>query len=441
MSTSLRGDVVTEWNAEMLEVFAVSGATANPPVNTRAMAMTNVAMYDAVNSVSKSYTPYLGYIPVSGPTDPSAAAAQAAHDVMQALYGWRPDFEAQFDSLLATQLAAIPEGEAKTNGIALGQASAGAVLAARPSDNATSGSTYTTQPVNTPGAWQPGNTAGAWGSGQGSFLMAEWETVTPFAIPSADTFRPPAPPPLTSPDYATSMNQVMILGEANSTARTPEETYIAYYWVDGPGTESPPGHWDAIAMTVSGDQGLTLEENARLFALLSIAEADTAIATWEAKREYDLWRPMQAIAQADIDGNPDTQADPNWTPLLPTPSFPAYTSGHSAFSAAGATVLEGFFGTDEIGFDSYSNSPFLSDGERLQHFDSFSEAADQAGMSRIYGGIHYSFDNTAGQQLGADVGSYVLDNYLLPVPEPRLLSLLFAAGLAGTVRWIRATRN
>jgi hypothetical protein len=184
-----------------------------------------------------------------------------------------------------------------------------------------------------------------------------------------------------------------------------------------------------VSTAANSGAGLSVEDNARLFALLNIAEADTGIATWEAKRYFDNWRPMLAINTADTDGNPATIGDAAWSPLIPTPSFGSYTSGHSAFSMAGAEILANFFGTDNIAFTTDSESPFLPSGT-TRDFTSFSQAAQEAGMSRIYGGIHWASDNRDGAILGANVANNVFNNFFLPVPEPGSALLMFSAGLA-----------
>ena len=432
-------DVITDWNNMLLQTFAQEGQSATPPTNSRAMGMMGAAMFDAVNSVNRNFSAYLGYYDTTGPTSMEAAAAQAGYDVLMSLYGSNSFYASNFQSLLNSQLAGISDSTARNNGISLGQSAAAAMIAARTGDGSTASSTYTSQPINTPGAWQPGNSVGAWGATSGTFLKSEWGSLTPFTINSGSQFRTLSPSGgttwtqadvdafLASPEYTAALQEVATLGSASSSLRTADQTNIAYFWMDGPGTASPPGHWNRIAQDVSGSLGI--EDKARLFALLNLAEADTAIATWETKRYYDFWRPMQAIAQADIDGNAATTADTSWSPLIPTPSFPSYTSGHSAFSAAGAEILASFLGTDNITFTSYSESPFLSGADSYRTFNSFSEAADEAGMSRIYGGIHYSFDNIDGQELGENVASWTFSNFLQVVPEPGSCLLASLAGL------------
>jgi hypothetical protein len=202
------------------------------------------------------------------------------------------------------------------------------------------------------------------------------------------------------------------LGGRASTRRTAEQTLIAWFWDDGAGTVTPPGHWNRIAQAAARARGTTPAENARLFALLNLALADAGIACWDCKFTYRLWRPITAIREADLAGNPDTRPDPRWTPLLTTPPFPSYTSGHSTFSGAAAALLAHFFGTDAVRFTIESEGlPGYT-----RSFASFSAAAREAGRSRIYGGIHYEFDNRAGLALGRALADRVYRDRLRPGP-------------------------
>lgn len=438
-----RADVITEWNSLMLQTFAAD-STATPPCNSRTMGMLGGAMFDAVNSVNRNYNGYLGYFDptTSGSsTDMSAAAATAAYNTLTSIYtdlhGAGNVYQSNFDSLYNSQMSAIAAGEAKTRGMEVGMAAAQAMVTTRINDGWDAVSSYTPQTIGSVGRWQPGSTPGAWGSGSGSFVKPQWGQMTPFTMTSGDQFRPAGPNGYQPGDYTSwvqsaayeaEFNLVKDLGGTNSTTRTADQTNIAYFWVDGPGTASPPGHWNRIAQSISASAGLNLEQNARLFALLNIAEADTGIASWEAKVYFDSWRPMLAINTADSDGNPNTIEDAAWTPLIPNPSFGSYTSGHSAFSMVGATILAEFFGTDDIAFTTDSESPFLPLGY-TRSFSSFSEAAEEAGMSRIYGGIHWMSDNVDGAILGESVGSYVFSNYFQPVPEPAGILLLLSGSL------------
>ncbi|MDZ4406082.1 vanadium-dependent haloperoxidase [Prosthecobacter sp.] len=447
--TSLRADVITDWNALMRQTFKAESTSATPPTNSRTMGMMGAAMFDAVNSINRTHTGYHGYFDpttAGSSIDITAAAAAAANTVMQSiytdLYGAGNTHLTNFTSLYNTQMSGIADGEAKTRGIEVGIAAAQAMITARAGDGWNATSTYSTQPLGTAGAWQPGTTAGAWGSSTGTFLRSEWGYVTPFTMTSGDQFRPTSIAGYQANDlaslvgsqtYTDGFNQVKSLGVSTGSTRTTDQTNIAYFWVDGPGTASPPGHWNRIAQTISASMGLSVEDNARLFALLNLAEADVGIATWDAKRAYDFWRPMIAINTASTDGNGDTLEDAAWAPLIPTPSFPAYTSGHSAFSMAAATILAEFFGTDDIAFTTDTESPFLPLGY-TRDYTSFSEAAAEAGMSRIYGGIHWDWDNTEGQVLGANVADNVFNSYFQPVPEPGSAMLILCTGVAFMLR-------
>ena len=229
---------------------------------------------------------------------------------------------------------------------------------------------------------------------------------------------PEPPPSLDSTEYADAVDQVMKLGEYRSAQRTDDQTQIALFWADGGGTATPPGHWNAIATDVTLSRDTNLLETARAFALMNMAMADAGIAAWDAKYYYDLWRPIDAIRQADSDLNAATTGVATWMPLLRTPPFPTYTSGHSAFSGAASTVLAGLFG-DQTEFDSRQDGHSAPEQRPLdpsqvttRHFTSFSQAAEEAGMSRIYGGIHFNFDNTVGLNLGRQIGTATVSRVL-----------------------------
>ena len=243
-------------------------------------------------------------------------------------------------------------------------------------------------------------------------------------------FRPPGPPALNSARYAVDLNQVQQLGATNSTVRTPEQTQIARFWSDFSYTATPPGHWNGIASVIAESRGLSLLETARLFALLNITMADAGILCWDAKYTYDFWRPVTAIRAADTDGNPDTTPDPGWNSLLPAPPFPEYTSGHSTFSKAAAVILARFFGTDAIAFSISSDAlPTVT-----RSYSSLSAAADECGISRIYGGIHFYFSNRDAKTAGSALAEYVLGNFLLPVSSLPQLNAVRVVG--GDPQWL-----
>ncbi len=409
-----RGDVVADWNATLLRLVRESTSTAPnapnvlikppPPSVARNLAMVHIAMFDAINALEQKYNSYAYVTARQSGASPAAAASAAAYRAASILFA--PTFKHELDQTLAETLATIPDGDAKDRGIALGNAAADAILAQRANDGA-----------NRTLAYQPGVDPGDWNQTLPTLsgpALPQWPQVTPFAMQSGSQFRPAAPPSLISLAYATAVDEVMRLGYDRSSERTADQTAIARYWADGGGTSTPPGHWNQIAI----DQGLihnqSLIENARMMAMLNIALADAGIASWDAKFVYDLWRPIDAIQKASTDGNPATIENKAWTPLLQTPAFQAYTSGHSTFSHAAAKVLSSLFG-DQVSFldriDSGSSGiwPPADDTSLLarRSFESFTQAAEEAGQSRIYGGIHFQFDNTAGESAGKSIGTLV----------------------------------
>ena len=414
------GDVVLNWNASMLNVIRDWTAFSDdpypnrivpsqPPMAARNLAMVHAAMYDAVNAIERAHQPYRVDLIAPEGASPVAAAAAAAHRVASNLYR-DPDERAVFDAALFESLAVVPDGPAKALGIELGYRVADAILAWRSSDGASSAAAYT-----------PGIEPGDWNRTFPAFLpplLPQWPDVTPFAMTGPAQFRPAAPPALDSAEYAAAVDQVMQLGRFDSATRTAEQTEIARFWADGGGTFTPPGHWNQIAADVALAHGTTLADNARLFALLNIALADAGIASWDAKYAYNLWRPIDAIRRADLDGNEATVTDPVWMPLIITPPFPSYTSGHSSFSGAAEAVLSDFFGSDvhftsqSDGHSSFAQRPLTERQVVTRHFVSFTQAAEEASHSRIYGGIHFDFDSTAGLAVGRAVGAYIAANFL-----------------------------
>lgn len=401
-------NVIIDWNNQLLQ--AVRETSTNPPNASRAMAMTSAAVFDAVNSIDGNFQPYHFTGFAAAGASGEAAAAQAAHDVMLHLF---PARAAALGSALTDSLAVLPES-GKAAGVALGAAAAQSIIDLRSADGSATIVSYS--PGSAPGQWRPTPPNGA------PALLPNWPTVTPFAMTSGDQFRASGPPQLTSQSYADAFNEVKLLGAANSVARTPDQTQIARFWADGAGTITPPGHWNQIAQTVVQSTNLSLVDEARLFALLNLAEADAAILCWDTKYFNNFWRPITAIREADTDGNFDTGQDAAWVPLLTTPNFPSYTSGHSSFSGAAAAVLAGFIGGDLFEFTVQPDeSVAVAVGPRS--FKSFSQAADEAADSRLYGGIHFGFDNADGLVAGVALGQYVLGSQLQPVPEPATWAL------------------
>ena len=389
--------VIIDWNkAALAEIRA---HRTPPPAVSRQLAILHSSVYDAVNGISRTHEPY--HVSSAGPASASkeAAASAAAHRVLREFY---PSAAAAIDALHDAVLAEIPDGPRKTTGLEWGRSVAEQMLAWRAQDGF--GATVVLPPVSGPGYWISTPPAFA------SYLLPQWGSLVCFSMLDPAQFRPPGPPPLHSAQYAAAFNEVKALGAVVGSARTAEQSEIALFWADDPGTETPPGHWNHIAGEVAVSMGNTLEENARLFALLNLAMADAAICSWDAKFTFYNWRPVTAIHMADLDGNPDTQPDPTWSSLVTNPPFPDYISGHSTFSGASATVLALFYGTDDL--------PFTTGSDGLpgvfRSYDRFSAAAEEAMDSRLYGGIHYRFANEDGLSAGLEVGAWTFRQYLQP---------------------------
>jgi membrane-associated phospholipid phosphatase len=391
-------DQVLDWNDVALAAIRTAG-TAPPPAS-RNLAILHTAVFDAVNGLEARYEQYTQHPTAPRNASPQAAATVAGRDVLVALY---PAQRATFEQRAAQMLAQIADGERKTRGIAWGQTVALDLLTLRATDGSTNTAPY---PGSTePGRWRPHI---SFGGQVRPALLPLWGSVQPFALRSGRQFRPPEQPALRSFQYAFEQWVTQYLGGRDNSLRNAEQTEIARFWGYGPGTSTPPGHWNQIAHEVAQTRNDSLVDRARQFALLNIALADAAIVSWDCKYVMGFWRPITAIQLADTDGNIFTQADRNWMPLLDTPPFPEYTSGHSTFSAAAAAVLAEVFGRDRIRFSVGSDD--LPGVRRT--YASFSEAAWESGISRVYGGIHYWSANVMGLSSGHQTGQYALQTKL-----------------------------
>jgi membrane-associated phospholipid phosphatase len=383
-------DVVTDWNRAALTAIRTSSTA--PPPGSRALAILHTSIYDAINGILRTHEPY--FVTEKGPTNASeeAAASAAAHKVLITLF---PTSAAMFDQLHEATLAGIRDDARKRRGLEWGESVADQILLWRSKDGS---STPRDPPKSSglPGEWQPTPPDYL------PYAFPQWGFVTPFAIPTSSFFRPNGPRALESARYAADLNEVKALGGENSTARTAEQTEIALFWADGAGTVTPPGHWNVIAQDVATARRITMRRNARLFALLNVAMADAAIAAWDAKYTYNFWRPVTAIHAANTDGNPATAPDAAWMSLIITPPFPDYISGHSTFSGAAAAVLSLFYGTPRIPFSTTSDAlPNV-----VRDFRGFLQAAREAALSRMYGGIHFRSANEDGLAVGSEIGAW-----------------------------------
>ncbi|MFQ3651439.1 MAG: vanadium-dependent haloperoxidase, partial [Gemmataceae bacterium] len=304
----------------------------------------------------------------------------------------------RFRSVSEQMLEAVPNGAARKRGLDLGVYVARRLLRERQDDSWAG--VYRVPAVV--GIWRPTP------PDKTEPLLPGWGEVKPFGVRDKDKFRAPAPPDLTSDEYARDFNEVKGLGGLDSPNRTADQTLVALFWNDDAGSCTLPGHWNQIAAEVSWKKNLSLANNARLFALLNVALVDASICCWRCKFQFRYWRPITAIHEADRDANEATVANPRWKPLLQTPPFPSYTSGHSTFSGAAAGILEGYF-NEQIAFSIGSDGRF---GRRS--YNSFRQAAEEAGRSRIYGGIQFEFDNREGQAVGRAVAREILKTRLTP---------------------------
>ena len=416
----------------------IFGEQLGPCRTSRALAIVHIAIFDAVNAIAGGYKSYTGLSSARDETSMDAAIAQAAHDTLVALF---PSQRASFGERLDEDLSRIQDHREKTNGINLGRRAAAAILALRANDGSQHaeprvGIEYITS--DEPGRWRQDPI-----SLIPLALGALWGGVRPFVLQSADQFRAPPPPALNSEEYAAAFDEVKRLGGdgvITPTKRKAEQTMIAIYWgYDGtPGLGTPPRLYNQIAVQIADQKGSDADEVARLLAFVNVAMADTCIAVWESKYFYDFWRPVTGIREADQgtgptgagDGNPATVGDPTCTPLgapasnfkAPTPDFtppfPAYPSGHAGFGGALLGILRKFYRTDDIAFtflsDEFNGVSRDNDGTVRplvpRSFSSLSEAEEENGQSRIYLGIHWTFDKTDGIAQGRQVADYVYDN-------------------------------
>ena len=426
-----RADIVSDWNAAALS--AMTSSTEDPQV-AHDLAILDLSMYNAAESLNTTYTPY-SYgtysAPGTGPSgaDYQAAMISAANTVMQNLYGGS---SSTFTSLYNSELSAISNSQAKTDGINWGVTIGNNLLAWRATDGSSSAASTPYSPVGTIGYWQPTSSANP--------MLPGWGSVGAFAIPSTSTYMTTLPSGsvttyLQSSQYATDYNQVKSLGAAFSTTRTSDQTNQAYFWSAGEGTVKMTGMWNQIAQTVASNAGLNTEATAHLMATLNVAMADASTVAMATSYDQQFWRPETAIANGDIDGNSSTAVDSNWTPLIKSPELPEYVSLGATISEAAATVLAATLGNN-VSFSLGSDINGSGTIALTRSFTSFSQAANEAGMAGVYGGTQFLTSVTDGQTIGANVANYVLANDFAVVPEPAgaVLVLLSSAFLLGARR-------
>jgi hypothetical protein len=409
--TFARADAVTDWNLIASNAIVApppAGAGQPPPVSVLHFAMVHGAVYDAVNAIDRGHRPYLVQ-PNANATDSKEAATVAA--AYQVLIGLFPNQQPTLQQLYDNYITGLPDNPpgSKAAGIAIGEATAAAMLEARMNDGRFGPPPALYPPA--PGIWRPtppnfANDPAPWVG-----------NVRPFLVPNGEALRTDGPNALTSTEYAEDFNEIKELGSLTSITRTPDQTDAAIFWQD-----HAIALWNRIFRTVAASQGLDIVENARLFAMENLAAADSQIGGWNDKYYWQSWRPITAIREADTDGNPATEADPTWTPLfdpatpvcnpplLFTPPFPEHPSGHACATSAFVHTLKNFFGTDRIAFSAFSNKSCTT-----RNFERFSDALDEVIDARVWAGIHFRTADVQGAVLGKKVAHYLTKHYFQPV--------------------------
>jgi hypothetical protein len=387
-ASSAFADVIADWN-EKAVAFVTPRMT--PPAAQRVVAMVQVAMFDAVNSIERRYRPYLVQLPASAAASQQAAAAAAAGTVLAGLH---PQAGAELKGAMNAYLANIPDGDAKSEGIRLGEAVAAKILEARAKDGADAADAY--RPKAKPGVYVPTPIT----------VASMWPNVKPFAMTSPSQFRPEPPIALKSEEWARDYNEIKEVGGRTSSKRSARQTEDARFWlITGPQATDP------VARQLAAVKGMNLIDGARFMALVSVALADAYIAVMDAKYHYEFWRPITAIRNGDGDDNPATERDATWQPIDNTPMHPEYPCAHCIGSATLATVAEAVFGTADIPEIAATSSSAPGVTHRWTNLRAY---ADEVAHARIWAGFHYRFSVRVGQDMGRKIGRYVVDNVMQP---------------------------
>jgi len=402
-SAAAKADAVLDWNEIAVNTAIANGQ--NPFAQARYGAIVQLAVFEAVNAVHGDYQPYLGGI-VSPRGSADAAAIQAAYRVLSTYF---PASLGLLDDARKNSLAVISDGEAKTKGIATGDAAAYAMIALRANDGSSPAQFKIPGPP-VPGEWQATPSCPIVnGIAVGAFF--HWQNVTPFGIPSAREFLLDPPPALTSNKYATAYIEVMTVGSLASTERPPDRADVVRFFQ----VSSPTLVCNLAARQIADAQGRSMSENARALALINMAINDSLVASFLNKYHYNLWRPETAIRAGDTDGNSKTDSDPGFLPFIATPCFPSYPSNHASGSNGGAEVLRRLYGAG--GHSITLSNPAVPN--LTLHYTTFKQITDDVDDARVYGGIHFRFEQVGGGRRGREIATSVYKNNLRPVPDPR----------------------
>jgi PAP2 superfamily/Vanadium chloroperoxidase N-terminal domain len=376
-------DVITDWDERAV---AVIQPRMVPPVAYRAMAIVHIAMFDAVNAIEPRYRPYYAQLAADRQTSKEAAAAAAAGSVLIKLV---PEAASDIQAALQNYLSGIPESEAKSEGIKLGEAVAAKILEARASDGSAAADEY--RPVTTPGVYIPT-----------AFTVApQWPDLTPFAMTSPSQFRPKPPVALESEQWAQDYNEIKELGEKNSAKRSARQTEDARFWLlTGPLSTHP-----LLRQVVIG-KAMPVTDSARFMAVITAAEADAMIAVLDAKYKYGFWRPITAIRNGDIDGNAATERAASWQPIDNTPMHPEYPCAHCIVSSAVASAIETILGTADIPEVAMTSPTAPGVTHRWTNLNDY---ANEVAAARIAAGFHYRFSTVVGQDMGRQIGVHTVN--------------------------------
>ena len=396
------GDAVTDWN-EIAQGAIVTGRPG--PIGVVDSALVQVAVHDAVQAIDRRFEPY--HVEIKGAKGSrSAAAAAAAHAVLVGIY---PAQAASLDATYFNYLAT--HGLSNDPGLAVGEKVAASILPLRRVDP---------NPLPAPfiggtgvGQWRPtpsflGNPPAP---PSGAPMAVHWMSAfDPFTLTHATRFRADPPPAVTSERYTRDYNEVKRLGSFSSTARTAEQTDIAYFY-----TDNFVAQWNRALRAIATKHLQRTGDSARLFALANLAMADALITCWDTKKNYFVWRPLTAITEGDNDGNPNTAGDTTWQPLINNPNYPDYSSGANSVTASALRATSLFFGRDRMVFDVTSNAPLAV--KKTRTYTRFSDAAQDVVNARVYLGIHFRFADTTARAQGERVADHVVDRFLLPLED------------------------
>ena len=381
-----QANVITDWDTPAIAIAAPA------PAGQREMAILHAAMFDAVNSIERRYRPYLVDLAAAKTASAEAAATAAAAGVLSGLH---PEAVAQIKSAMASSLAAVPDGTAKTDGLAVGEAVAAKILAARADDGANTPDAY--RPKTKPGVYVP----------TAVMIGSAWPEMKPFVLTSPSQFRPAPPIALESKEWATDYNEIKDLGGKNSSKRSAQQTETARFWL----AVGPPAYHQIPRQLVVAKR-MSVIESARFMALYTIALTDAYIAVYDAKYAYDFWRPLTAIRNGDLDGNSATDRDATWLPIDPTPMHPEYPCAHCIESGAAAAVIEALTGSSDIPEVTMTSVTAPGVTHRWTNMAAFT---DEVANARIWAGFHYRFSTQVGTDMGRKIGGYVVETVMQPV--------------------------